>query len=64
MLFLLFTFGVLILLVSSVAAFDAAGCSPRARHALPECHRQVHGKRLFSYSTVDHYQGIDFLNDS
>jgi hypothetical protein len=66
MLLLFFAFGVLIslALVSSVAAFDIAGCSPPARHALPECHGQVHGKRLFNYSSVDHYKGSDFLNDS
>jgi len=64
MLFLFFAFGVLISLVSSVAAFNAAGWSPRPRNVLHEYHRQVHGKQLFSYTSVDHYQGSDFLNDS
>jgi hypothetical protein len=64
MLFLFFAFGVLISPVSLVAAFNAARGSPRAGHALHERHGQVHGKRLFNYSSVDHYRGSDFLNDS
>ena len=62
MFFLFFAFGVLISLVSSVAAFNAG--SPLARHARHVYREQVHGKRLFNYSSVDHYQGSDFLNDS
>jgi hypothetical protein len=62
MLYLPFALGILISLVSSIAAIDAAGSSPFARHALHE--RQCHGKQLFSYSSVDQYQGTDFLNDS
>jgi hypothetical protein len=64
MLFLSFTFGVLLSLVSSVTALNAAGRSPHARHALHDFHGQVHGKQLFDYSSVDRYQGSDFLNDS
>ncbi len=60
MLFLFFAFGVLISLVSLVAAFHAAGDCLRARHASNECH----GKRVFNYSSVDRYQGGDFLNDT
>ena len=60
MLLLLFALKALISLVPSVAAFNAAGC-PRAEHALKE---QAHGKQLPKYSSVDHYQGKDFLDDS
>ncbi|KAH9999541.1 hypothetical protein BJV77DRAFT_939763 [Russula vinacea] len=58
MLFL--SFGVLTSLVSSVAAFNAAGGSLRARRALHE----DHDKRLFKFSSVDSYRGEDFLNDT
>jgi hypothetical protein len=64
MLFLFFAFGVLISLVTLVAAFHAAGDPLRARHASNECHGQVHEKRAFNYSSVDRYQGGDFLNDT
>jgi hypothetical protein len=64
MLFLFFAFEALISLVSSVAAFNAVGWSPRPQNALHEFHRQVQGKQLLSYSSVDHYQGKDFLNDA
>ena len=62
--YLFFALGVLISLVSLVAAFDAAGHSPR--HTLHECqfHGRAHRKHHFSYSSVDQYQGGDFLNGS
>ncbi|KAI0285145.1 glycoside hydrolase family 16 protein [Russula aff. rugulosa BPL654] len=49
MLFLFFVFGALISPTSSVATFNAAVFSPPAR---------------FPYSSVDRYQGRDFLNES
>ena len=64
MLFLFFAFGALISLVSSVAALHAAGDPLRARHASNGYHGQVHGKRVFNYSSVDRYQGGDFLDDT
>ena len=64
MLFLFFAFGILISLMSLVTAFNAAGCSPRAGNAPHACHGRTHGKRLSNYSSVDHYRGSDFLDDS
>jgi hypothetical protein len=63
MFILFFAFGVLISRVSSAAAFNAAGSS-LARQALRERCGRVHGKQHFSYSSVNHYQGNDFLDDS
>lgn len=60
MLLLLFALKALISFVSSVVAFNAAG-SPRSQHAL---HEQPHGKQLLNYTSVDRYQGKDFLDDS
>ena len=57
---LFMSFGVLTSLVSSVAAFNAAGGSLRAWRALHE----DHDKRLFKFSSVDSYRGEDFFNDT
>lgn len=57
-------FGMLISIVSLVAAFNDAGRSPRARHALDERRGQVHRQRCSKYSSIDVYVGKDFINDS
>ncbi len=62
MLFLSFVFEVFVSLLSSVATFNTV--EGHAPHALHECHRKVHGKKFFKYSSVDRYRGRDFLNGS
>ena len=54
-------FGVLILILSSVAAFDAIGDSLCER--LHGCQVQVHGGRIFNFS-VDPYQSEKFSNET
>lgn len=54
-------FGVLISILSSVAAFDAVGdslCERLHGHQV-----QVHGKRIFNFS-VDPYQSENFSNET
>ena len=62
MLSVFYAFGFIITLMSSVAAFNATRFSSRAQRArLPWT---VQDNHIFSYSSVDHYEGKDFLNDS